>query len=117
MVESTCTPTSTQRIAAPVIIESRQQVEHTALSMSKALKKCVWTDGSHDDLGNVGAAAAWKEVDEWTGLKYRLSRNKEVFDAELFAFLQTNVMIRDETVVMIGEGIKRSQSLVTPKPR
>jgi ribonuclease HI len=107
MVESTYIPTSTERIAAPVIIESRQQAEHTALSMSKARTKCIWTDGSRDDLGNVGAAVAWNEVDEWTVLKYRLGRNKEVFDAELFAILQATVLIRDEGAIMIGEGIQK----------
>jgi hypothetical protein len=107
MVESTYIPASTERIAAPVIIESRQQAEHTELSMSPARTKCLWTDGSHDDLGNVGAAVDWTEVDEWTGLKYRLGRNKEVFDAELFAILQASVLIRDEGAIMIGEGIQK----------
>jgi hypothetical protein len=58
-------------------------------------------------LGNVGAAVAWTEVDEWTGLNYRLGRNKEVFDAELFAILLATVLIRDEGVIMIGEGIQK----------
>jgi ribonuclease HI len=107
MAESTCIPTSTDRIAVPVIIESRQQAGHAGLSMSKAWIKCLWTDGSRDDLGNVGAAVAWKEVDEWTGLQYRLGRNKEVFDAELFSILQTIVMIRDQAAVMICEGIQK----------
>jgi ribonuclease HI len=75
--------------------------------MSNARTKCLWTDGSRDDLGNVGAAVAWKEVDEWTGLKYRLGRNKEVFDAELFAILQATVLIRDGGAIMIGEGIQK----------
>jgi ribonuclease HI len=58
-------------------------------------------------LGNVGAAVAWKEVDEWTGLKYRLGRNTEVFYAELVAILQPTVLIRDEGAIMIGDGIQK----------
>jgi ribonuclease HI len=108
MVESTRIPTSTQKITAPVIIEPLQQAEQTALSMSESRTKCIWTDGSRDDLGNVGAAVAWKDVDEWTGLKYRLGTNKEIFDAELFAILRATVMIRDKAVGMIVEGIQKA---------
>jgi hypothetical protein len=35
----------------------------------------------------VAAPIACKEGTEWKGLKYRLGRNTEVFDAELFALL------------------------------
>jgi hypothetical protein len=42
------------------------------------------------------------------GLKCRLGRNKEVFDAELFATLQATILIRDEGAVMIGEGIQKT---------
>jgi hypothetical protein len=64
-----------------------EKAEQTALSTKEPEIRCIWTDGSRDDLGNVGAAVAWEEGTEWTGLKYRLGRNKEVFDAELFALL------------------------------
>jgi hypothetical protein len=74
-------PTSTERIAVPVLINSREKAEQTALSTNEPDIRCIWTDGSRDDLGNVGAAVAWKEGTEWTGLKYRLGRNKEVLDA------------------------------------
>jgi hypothetical protein len=107
MVESIYIPTSTERIAAPVIIESRREAEHTALLMSNVGTKCLLTHGSTDDFGNVGAAVSWKEVVEWMGLKYRLGRNKEVFDAALFAILQATVLIRNEGAVMIGEGIQK----------
>jgi hypothetical protein len=107
MVESTCTPTSTDRIAAPIIIES-QQAEHTALSISTARTKRVRTDESRHGLGNVGAAVAWKEVDKWTDLKYRLGRNKEVFDVGLFGILQATVIFRGQAAVMIAEGIQKT---------
>jgi hypothetical protein len=41
------------------------------------------------------------------GLKYRLGRNKEVFDAELFALLQATIMDRDEVEDMIKEGVQK----------
>ena len=45
-------------------------------------------DGSH--LGNkrVGAAFVWQSPSCWTGRRYHLGTNKEVFDAEAFAIYQ-----------------------------
>jgi hypothetical protein len=107
IVETTFIPICTERIAVPVLIESREKAEQTALSTEEPQIRCIWTDGSRDDLGNVGAAVAWKEGTERTGLKYRLGRNKEVFDAELFALLRATIMIRDEVEVMITEGVQK----------
>jgi hypothetical protein len=107
IVETTFIPICTERISVPVLIESREKAEQTALSTKEPQIGCIWTDGSRDDLGNVGAVVAWKDGTEWTGLKYRLGRNKEVFDAELFALLQATIMIRDDVEVMIIEGVKK----------
>jgi ribonuclease HI len=71
------------------------------------ITRCIWTDGSRDQHGNVGAAIVWQEHNEWTGLKYRLGRNKEVFDAELYAILRTTVMARDEASELKSDEIKR----------
>jgi hypothetical protein len=59
----------------------------TALAIKEPEIWCIWTDGSRDDLGSVGAAIAGNEGSERRGWKYRLGRNKEVFDAEGFALL------------------------------
>jgi hypothetical protein len=91
MVEMTFIPICTERIAVPVLIESREKPEQIALSTKESQIRCIWTDGSRDDLGNVGAAIAWTAGTRWAGLKYRLGRNKEVFDAELFALLQATI--------------------------
>ena len=71
-------------------------------------KNNIWTDGSRLEDRRMGAAAIWwqeggvepplvgpntgrrytpgcRDVG-WTGKRYRLGRNKEVFDAELYAF-------------------------------
>jgi hypothetical protein len=72
------------------------------LSTKESQIRCIWTDGSRDNLGNVGAAVAWNEGTEWTGLKYRLGRNKDDFDADLFALLRATIMIRDEIEVSLS---------------
>jgi hypothetical protein len=79
--------------------------------------RCIWTDGSQNDLGNVGAAIAWKEGTEWAGLKYRLGGNKEVFHAELFALLRATIMIADQVDDMISEGVQKIIILHTHKRR
>ena len=46
-------------------------------------------DGSRFDTGGVGAACTWKREDgSWTGRRFHLGTNKEVFDAEGFAIFQ-----------------------------
>jgi ribonuclease HI len=107
MVEKTFIPIRTERIAVPVLIESREKAEQTALSTKEPQIRCIWTDRSRDDLGNVGAAIAWEEGTQWAELKYRLGHNKEVFDAELFALLQATIMVRDEVEDMIKEGVQK----------
>jgi hypothetical protein len=48
-----------------------------------------------------------KEGIEWTGLKYRLGRNKEVVDAELFTLLRATMMIGDQVEDMISDGVPK----------
>jgi hypothetical protein len=54
MVETTFIPTSTERITVPVLIESLEKAEQTALPTKEPKIRCIWTDGSRDELGNVG---------------------------------------------------------------
>ena len=48
----------------------------------------IWTDGSRMDSGAVGAACAWQTEEGWTGRRFHLGTNKEVFDAEVYAIYQ-----------------------------
>ena len=48
----------------------------------------IWTDGSHLDCGRVGAACVWRTPGGWTGRRFHLGKNKEVFDAEVYAIFQ-----------------------------
>ena len=52
-----------------------------------------WTDGSRLDSGRMGAAVAWRTQEGWSGRRYRLSTNKEVFDAEVFAIYKALQLI------------------------
>jgi hypothetical protein len=44
---------------------------------------------------------------EWTGIRYRLGRNREVFDAELYAIPRATVMARDQASELKRYGLKR----------
>jgi ribonuclease HI len=107
VIETTRIPASVESITASVIIEPRERAENTAMSVTEPNTRCIWTDGSRDQNGNVGAAIVWQERNEWTGLKYRLGRNKEVFDAKLYAILRATVMARDHTSELKSDGIDR----------
>lgn len=47
----------------------------------------MWTDGSRLESGAVGAAAAFQNGEGWVKRVTYLGKNKEVFDAEVFAIL------------------------------
>ena len=48
----------------------------------------MWTDGFRQESGAVGAACVWGTQEGWTGHRFRLGGNKEVFDAEVFEIYQ-----------------------------
>ena len=47
-----------------------------------------WTPGS-TIYGRVGAACAWRTWEGWTGRRFHLYSNNEVFGAKVFAIYQT----------------------------
>ena len=49
-------------------------------------ERTVWADGSKLEGGEVGAAWAWWQEGKWRGEGTFLGTNKEVFDAEVYAF-------------------------------
>ena len=46
----------------------------------------MWTDGSRQENGAVGAACAWRTQEVWAGRRYHLGSSVEVFEAEVFAY-------------------------------
>ena len=77
--------------------------------MNWTTRSTVWTDGSRFDTGEAGAACVWKREDgSWTGRRFHLGANKDVFDAEVFAIYQALKALRPATA---------SPSLRTPRQR
>ena len=71
-------------------IGGESEALYTAQNWIEAGHDTIWTDGSKLNSGRAGAACAWQTVQErWTGRRFYLGDNKEVFDAEVFAILQT----------------------------
>ena len=70
-------------------IEGESEALHTAQNWDESGHDTIWTDGSKLGSGRTGAACAWQTVREgWTGRRFYLGDNKEVFDTEVFAILQ-----------------------------
>ena len=69
-----------------IIVDSRAGALQTARKWRR--RDTVWTDGSRIDSGEVGAACDWQSPSDWTGRRFYLGTNKEVFDAETFAIYQ-----------------------------
>ena len=70
-------------------IEGESEALYTAQNWDESGHDTIWTDGSRLDSGRIGAACSWQTVQEnWTGRRFYLGDNKEVFDAEVFAILQ-----------------------------
>ena len=67
-------------------MEERATALHTASESRR--QDTVWTDGSQLDDGRVGAACVWRTQEGWTGRRYHLGTNKEVFEVETFAIYQ-----------------------------
>ena len=72
---------------AEVVVEKKKDALRVAMEWSDH-QGTVWTDGSRLEDGAVGAALAFKRRDRLVGKGTYLGKNKEVFDAEVFAILQ-----------------------------
>jgi ribonuclease HI len=91
---------------ATCVMDSEKEAEKVAREWSDK-DRTAWTDGSRLENGSVGAAVCWIEPanphpepwqgqsgrmyypiaseEQWSGTSWHLGKNKEVFDAELFA--------------------------------
>ena len=71
-----------RRFPAQVVVDDREPALETAKTWRRP--DTMWTDGSRQEDGRVGAACVWRTQQGWTGRRYHLGSNK-VFDAEVFA--------------------------------
>ena len=78
-----------REIRAEVHVQRKEEALKTAKEWSEEdQENTVWTDGSRLDNERVGAAIALRRGGVWTEKGVYLGRNKEVFDAEVFAIGQ-----------------------------
>ena len=75
-----------RRFPGIIVVEERED----ALRRAKEWRgpDTVWTDGSRQENGRVGAACVWRSEEGWVGRRFHLGTNKEAFDAEVFAIYQ-----------------------------
>ena len=70
-----------------IVIDEKDMVLYVARNWG-APEDTIWTDGSRLEGGAVGVACVWRERETWSGHRFFLGNNKEVFDAETFAIYQ-----------------------------
>ena len=91
--ERTTLPTENRSLRGNIII---QDGEH-ALEEAKLERDGLvfWTDGSRKEDEWVGCAVVWKEKGRWKKKRTHLGRQKEAFDAEMYAMSEA-MKIADE---------------------
>ena len=78
-----------REIRAEVHVDRKEEALRTAKSWTdESQEDTVWTDGSRLENERVGAAIAFRRRGSWKEQGTYLGKNKEVFDAELFAIGQ-----------------------------
>jgi len=75
------------------IFQDEEQALYEAKLESEGL--VLWTDGSRKEDEWVGCAVVWEEDRRWKERRVHLSRQKEAFDAEMYAMSEA-MNIADE---------------------
>ena len=110
-----------RRFQGRVEIEPRGEALRKAKGW-KDTRNSIWTDGSRLEGGKVGAAAVWwmperveppwigpvtgrtytpgRREAGWTGRRFHLGKNKEVYDAVLYALYQAAKIFDERTSVI-----------------
>lgn len=83
-----------KELRAEVHVEKKEEALKTAREWSDQ-GNTVWTDGPRLEDGSVGAAVAYWKEGSWERRGSYLGKNKEVFDAELFAIRQALEILND----------------------
>jgi len=91
--ERTTLPMEKRRLKGEVIIQDEKQALKEAKLEREGL--VFWTDGSRKEDGWVGCAVVWGEEGRWRKRRVHLGRQKEAFDAEMYAMSEA-VKIADE---------------------
>jgi hypothetical protein len=88
-----------KRLKGQVIVQEEEQALKEARKEREGL--VLWTDGSRKEDEWTGCAVVWKE-DRWNKRRVHLGRQKEAFDAEMYAMSEA---------VKIAEEICRSKEV------
>jgi hypothetical protein len=80
--ETTSLPKQQQSLKCKVIIQDEQEAKEEVVRGSDGL--VFWTDGSRKDDEWTRCAVVWKR-EKWEKRRVHLGRQKEAFDAEMYA--------------------------------
>jgi len=91
--ERTTLPETRERLKGQVIIQEEEQALEEARKERDGL--VLWTDGSRKEDEWVGCVVVWGREERWNKMRVHLGRQKEAFDAEMYAMSEA-VKIADE---------------------
>ena len=97
--ETTTLPKTRQSLKGKVIIQEEEEAKKEAVRGREGL--VLWTDGARKEDEWTGCAVVWKR-EKWEKRKVHLGRQKEAFDAEMYAMSEAvkiaNDIAKDEEV-------------------
>jgi len=86
--------TAKRCLQGKVIIQDEEQVlEEAKLERSGLV---LWTDGLKEEDEWVGCAVVWKEGERWNKRRTHLGRQKEAFDAEMYAMSEAMKIVDEK---------------------
>jgi len=91
--ERTTLPTERRRLKGKVIMQDEEQAMREAKLERDGL--VFWTDGARKEDEWVGCAVVWEEEGGWKKRRVHLGRQKEAFNAEMYA-MSVAIKIADE---------------------
>jgi len=80
-------PTERRPLKGKVTIQDEEQEMEEAKLEREGL--VLWTDGSRKEDEWIGRAVVWEEKGRWKKWRVHLGRQKEAFDAEMYAMSET----------------------------
>ena len=81
--ETTTLPKVRKSLKGKVIIQEEEEAKREAGKEREGL--VLWTDGARKEDEWTGCAVVWKEKERWEKRRVHLGRQKEAFDAEMYA--------------------------------
>jgi ribonuclease HI len=87
-----------EELRAKITTDAKEVAIETCKNWDDSASWPIYSDGSRNEEGHVGAGVAWKQDGGWRKRKVYLGRNKEVIDAELYGIAEAVKITRKRSL-------------------